>query len=90
MHFVTFESDEPLSHLQRALDELGRAGFDLMGLHLSRPEHRGQDTPLIRIDYCGDTSVSPSTYVARIARMQGAMAVQGGTLMEGGMTAACG
>lgn len=77
MYFVSFKTDAPLSHIQRALDELGRAGFALSDLHVT------DDKPgrsCVRLHYRGDASVGPETYQARLERMPGVWGVQGGTL----------
>lgn len=79
MHFVSFKTDAPLSHIQRALDELNRAGFALNELHV---DHDKQGCFCVRIHYHREATVASTTYQTRLARMPDVWAVQGGALSE--------
>lgn len=84
MYFATFETPSPLPHLQRALDELARAGFELKALCLTpaRIDPEIGDVARVRIDYCGAATVSPETYLRRLRRLSAVSAVQGGALAD--------
>ena len=64
MHFTTFITDTPLAHLQRALDELGRCGFDLCAVTMAS----GRAGSEVRIEFRPCGTVRADTLVARIAR----------------------
>ena len=81
MYFATFHTPCPLSHVQRALDELARAGFELQGLNMVTPEPGPQDA-LVRIHYGGTASISSDTYLQRLARMNRVFNVQGGLVAD--------
>ena len=74
MHFTTFITDTPLPHLQRALDELGRCGFDLCAVTMA-PGRAGAE---VRIEFRPCGTVRADTLVARIARMPDIGAVEAG------------
>ena len=75
VHYVRFLTDSPLDHLPRALDELRRAGFGL-GRVVASAEAAAT---AIRIEFHSDgAAVPPATYLARIARMAGVEALEGG------------
>lgn len=79
MHFAAFRTTAPLGHLQRALDELNRAGFHLAMVQVSRqPEGDPEAEGLVRIDFHAEGTVSPETYIHRLARMAGVLSVEGG------------
>ena len=77
MHFTTFVTDTPIPHLQRALDEVGRCGFQLYTVTLA-PGQAGAD---VRIEFQPDGIVGAHTVVARIARIPAIMAVEGGPVV---------
>ena len=74
VHFTTFVTDTPLAHLQRALDELGRCGFDLCAVTMA-PGRAGAE---VRIEFRPCGTVRADTLVARIARMPEIGAVEAG------------
>ena len=74
MHFTTFITDTPLPHLQRALDELGRCGFDLCAVTMAS----GRAGAAVRIEFRPCGTVGADTLVARIARMPDIGAVEAG------------
>ena len=74
MHFTTFITDTPLPHLQRALDELGRCGFDLCAVTMAS----GRAGAKVRIEFRPCGTVGADTLVARIARMPDIGAVEAG------------
>lgn len=75
MHYAQFLTDSPLDHLPRALDELRRSGFGL-GRVVALAEAAAT---AIRIEFHSDgAAVPPATYLARIARMPGVEALEGG------------
>lgn len=79
MHFAAFRTTAPLGHLQRALDELNRAGFQLATVRVSRPpKGEAEAEGLVRIDFHAEGTVSPETYLHRLARMAGVLSVEGG------------
>ena len=77
MHFTTFFTDTPIPHLQRALDEVGRCGFELCALTLSL----GKSGAEVRIEFRPDGTVEAHTVVARIARIPAIKAVKGGPVV---------
>jgi hypothetical protein len=81
MYFATFQTPCPLSDVQRALDELARAGFELRGLDMA-PQEPGAPGAQIRIHYAGTARISPETYLQRLARMSEVSRVQGGVLPD--------
>ena len=74
MHFTTFVTETPLPHLQRALDEVGRCGFDLCAVTMA-PGGAGSE---VRIEFRPCGTVQAKTLVARIARLPEIGAVEGG------------
>lgn len=80
MYFATFHTRSPLSHVQRALDELSRAGFELRGLYLASAAAGPDGAAHVRIDYGGTATVSPDTYLQRLARLSEVSNVLGGTV----------
>lgn len=74
VHYAQFLTDSPLDHLPRALDELRRAGFGL-GRIIASPEAAATT---VRIEFFPEGTVPPATYLARIARMPGIEALEGG------------
>lgn len=78
MHFAAFRTTAPLGHLQRALDELNRAGFQLATVRVSHPPE-DEAEGLVRIDFHAQGTVSPETYLHRLARMAGVLSVEGGS-----------
>ena len=74
MHFTTFVTETPLPHLQRALDELGRCGFDLCAVTMA-PGGAGSE---VRIEFRPCGTVRADTLVARIARFPEIGAVAAG------------
>ena len=74
MHFTTFVTETPSSHLQRALDELGRCGFDLCAVTMA-PGRAGSE---VRIEFRPCGTVRADTLVARIARLPDIGEVEGG------------
>ena len=74
MHFTTFVTDTPLPHLQRALDELGRCGFDLCAVTMAS----GRAGAEVRIEFRPCGNVRADTLVARIARFPEIGAVEAG------------
>ena len=74
MHFTTFVTETPIAHLQRALDELGRCGFDLCAVTMA-PGCVGSE---VRIEFRPCGTVRADTLVARIARMPDIGAVEAG------------
>ena len=76
MHFTTFVTETPISHLQRALDELGRCGFDLCAVTMA-PGRAGSE---VRIEFRPCGTVRADTLVARIARLPDIGTVEGGPL----------
>lgn len=78
MYFATFRTDAPLAMLVRALAELDRAGFALIGVRLVA----GADAADVRIDYAATGTVPPETWLARLERMPGVLAVAGGATSE--------
>ena len=77
MHFTTFVSDTPIPHLQRALDEVERCGFDLCAVTLVQ----GQTGAEVRIEFQPVGVVGAHTVVARIARIPAIQAVKGGSVV---------
>ena len=79
MHFAAFRTMAPLGHLQRALDELNRAGFDLATVQVSRTPQGDPDAEgLVRIDFHAAGTIAPETYLHRLAGMAGILSVEGG------------
>jgi acetolactate synthase regulatory subunit len=74
VHFATFVTQTPIAHLQRALDEVGRCGFDLCAVTMA-PGRAGSE---VRIEYRPCGTVSADTLVARIARFPEIGTVEGG------------
>ncbi|WP_323039061.1 hypothetical protein [Gemmobacter sp.] len=74
MYFAIFRTESPLDMLVRALAELDRAGFALTGVHLAP----GTAPAEVRIDYAAGGTVAPETWLARLERMPGILAVTGG------------
>ena len=74
MHFTSFVTATPIAHLQRALDELGRCGFDLCAVTMA-PGGAGSE---VRIEFRPCGTVQANTLVARIARLPEIGAVEGG------------
>lgn len=79
MHSTAFKTDLPLGPLMRALDELSRAGFSLNALSVSAARPPVE----VRIDYSGPGTIPAEVYVARLSRLPGVFAVQGGPVVEG-------
>ena len=67
MHFAEFRSETPLQHLQRALDEVSRGGFDLSEVRLVADALSAR----IRIGFRGGGRVGADTLLARLERMPG-------------------
>lgn len=66
-HVVMFESDAPVAHLTRALFELDRVGFALLGLSV-------QAEPLlarVTLAFAVRGAISAANYAARLERMPG-------------------
>lgn len=82
MHFAVFRTTAPQGHLQRALDELDRAGFELAAVLMSRQDD-GNAAGRIRIDFHANGTITPETYLHRLARMAGVLSVEGGPCGEG-------
>jgi len=82
MHFATFRTEARLGSLQRALDELARAGFDLLDIRLTTR----LDQADVRIDYAPTGSVPPQTYLARLSRIPGIEGVYGDVDLAPAMT----
>lgn len=80
MFFASFKTEEALSHVQRALDELARAGFALKGLYVSVDEPTTLSS--VRIDYAGSATISANTYLRRLEQMHGIMALHGGAVQD--------
>ena len=74
VHFTTFVTETPLPHLQRALDEVRRCGFDLCAVTMV-PGGAGSE---VRIEFRPCGTVQAHTLVARIARLPEIGAVEGG------------
>ena len=74
MHFTTFVTETPISHLQRALDEIGRCGFDLCAVTMA-PGRAGSE---VRNEFRPCGTIQANTLVARIARFPEIGAVEGG------------
>lgn len=84
MHFAVFSTTAPQGHLQRALDELDRAGFELAAVLMSRQSESGDGAAgRIRIDFHANGTITPETYLHRLARMAGVLSVEGGPCGEG-------
>lgn len=82
MHFITFETDQPVMHIQRALDALARAGFCLAALHMTGGEGAADEPALVSLLYCGDANVGPNTLMMRLAEVPGITGVRGGVANE--------
>lgn len=74
MHFATFTADTAIEALQRALDELARAGFALEAISLRAQAPRAE----VRLEFHPRGGISADTYLARLARMPGVAGVAGG------------
>ena len=74
MHFTTFVTETPISHLQRALDEIGRRGFDLCAVTMAH----GRAGSEVRIEFRPCGTIQANTLVARIARFPEIGDVEGG------------
>lgn len=74
---MTFVTDTPIAHLQRALDEVGRCGFELCAVTLAP----GQAGAEVRLVFRPDGAVAPQTVVARIARIPAIKSVDGGPVV---------
>jgi acetolactate synthase regulatory subunit len=81
VHFTTFVTDTPIAHLQRALDEVGRCGFELCAVTLA-PGRKGAE---VRIEFRPDGTVGAHTLVARIARIPAIKSVDSGAVLVGTM-----
>ncbi|MDR5651483.1 hypothetical protein [Ruixingdingia sedimenti] len=75
MHYTSFLSAEPIDHLPRALDELRRIGFGLCGVEMA-PERQGPAR--VRIMFHPQGVIAPETFLARVARIPGVDALEGG------------
>lgn len=80
MYFATFHTPSPIPPVQRALDELGRAGFELIGFHLVTSNGTGERTAHVRIDYSGKGSISADTFLQRFMRISDVSGVLGGAV----------
>lgn len=80
MYFATFRTRSPLPQIQRALDELARAGFELRGLHMALADGGSEGEAHVRIDYAGEATVSPATYLSRLERSAEVSDARGGAL----------
>jgi acetolactate synthase regulatory subunit len=76
VHFTTFVTQTPIVHLQRALDELGRCGFDLCAVSMA-PGRTGSE---VRIEFLPSGNVRADTLVARIAKLPEIGAVEAGSV----------
>ena len=74
MHFTTFVTETPIPHLQRALDELRRCGFELCAVTMA-PGDAGSE---VRIEFLPCGAVQANTLVARLSRLPEIGAVEGG------------
>jgi hypothetical protein len=77
VHFTTFVTETPIAHLQRALDEVGRCGFELCGVTLA-PGRVGAE---VRIEFRPNGTVGAHTLIARIARIPAVKSVEGGAVL---------
>lgn len=77
MHFTTFVTDTPIAHLQRALDEVLRCGFELCAVTLAP----GREGAQVRIEFRPEGTVGAHTLVARIARIPAIKSVEGGAVL---------
>lgn len=84
MYFATFHSEDPLSDLPRALDELRRAEFQLCGVEVTAGafvDISSDPNPVfVRIEFRPSGRISADTWFARIARMPGVISLNGGPL----------
>ena len=77
MHFATFSTATPLPHLRRALDELGRCGFDLCAVTMAS----GRAGAEVRIEFRPCGIIRADTLIARIARLPEIGDVRAGPLV---------
>lgn len=67
MPIIEFRTASPLQTVQRALDELARAGFRLAELCIQTP----RDEAEVRLTFDGTGSVPPRTYALRVCGIPG-------------------
>lgn len=71
MPIIEFRTSAPLQTVQRALDEMARAGFCLAEMCLRTPQAEAE----VRLTFGGQGSVSPRTYALRVFGIPGVHSV---------------